>query len=102
MGAEFAKGGVGLGTGVLQIGEGGDDLLRLALASDPKILLAPLCLGAPVMVRRDLHLTHGVILDAIFHMVPPHIRATPSLRAASATALATASFTRGSKALGRM
>ena len=36
------------------------------------------------------------------HMLPPQIRATPVLRAASATAAATALPTRGSKAAGMM
>ena len=60
---------VGLGTGLLQIGKGGDDLLRLALAADLEVFQAPLGLGAPVMLRRDSNLAHGVVFDAGVHGV---------------------------------
>ena len=64
---QFAACGIGLGTGLLQIGKGSDNLPGLALAADSEILQAPLGLGAPVPVRRDGHGAHGVVFHAGVH-----------------------------------
>ena len=71
---------VGLGTGLLQIGKGGDDLLRLALAADLEVFQAPLGLGAPVMLRRDSNLAHGVVFHTDIHgPIPPDRKIVASI-----------------------
>jgi len=67
LGRQLAHVGVGPGAGLLQIGEGGDDLLGLALAADAEILQAALGLGTPMVVRRDGDLAHSVVFDAGIH-----------------------------------
>ena len=65
--------GVCLGGGLFQNTEGVDDLLwhSLLTHANGKILVGPLGLGPPVFVRGDLHIPHGVVFDAIVHVVPP-------------------------------
>ena len=65
--------GVCLGGGLFQNTAGVDDLLGHSLLAhaNGKILVGPLGLGPPVFVRGDLHIPHGVVFDAIVHVVPP-------------------------------
>lgn len=68
---QLAKGSVGLGAGIFKEGKSLDNLLRLALSADPKVLEAPLGLRPPVAVRRNGDLPHGVVFHTIFHNCPP-------------------------------
>ena len=71
---QLAKAVVGHGGGLLQNAEGVDDLHRHLFGADLEVLVTPLGLGRPVAVRRDLHLTHAVALDAVFHcVISPYI-----------------------------
>ena len=67
---------IGPGGGQLQGAKGADDLPGhgFQVNADGEVLVAPLGLGSPVFVRRDLHFPHGVVLNAIFHCVSPHIQ----------------------------
>lgn len=63
------QGAVGAGSGLFQNAEGMDDLggHRLDADADGEVVVAALGLCAPVFVRRDADLTHGIVFDAIFH-----------------------------------
>ena len=58
-----------------QNAEGMDDFRghRLPANTDGEILNGALGLGAPVFVGRDFHLTHGVVFNAVIHMVSPYL-----------------------------
>ena len=58
---------VGGGAGLLQNGEGLDEVGGHLLLPDGEVFQAPLGLGAPELVRWDGHLAHGVVFHAIFH-----------------------------------
>ena len=63
------QGAVGAGSGLFQNAEGMDDLggHRLNADADREVVVAALGLCAPVFVRRDADITHGIVFDAIFH-----------------------------------
>ena len=44
-----------------------DDLLRHFLCADFKILIAALCLCAPVDICRHAHFSHRIMFDSVFH-----------------------------------
>ena len=69
---QFTGLGVGPGAGLLQVGEGGNDLPGLALAADLEMLDAALGLGAPVMLRRNGDGPHGVVFHPGIHGKVPH------------------------------
>ena len=56
------------------------DILRLALAADLEVFQAPLGLGAPVMLRRDSNLAHGVVFHTGIHgPIPPDRKIVASI-----------------------
>ena len=63
---------VGAGSSLFQNAEGMDDLggHRLDADADGEVVVAALGLRAPVFVRRDANLAHGIVFDAIFHRLP--------------------------------
>ena len=74
-GVEHAELDVGLGGGLLEDAERGDDPSGHGLGADGEVLEAPLRLGTPERICGNQHLPHGVALDAhLGHHAPPSVR----------------------------
>ena len=65
LGVEHAEVGVDAGGRALDGGEGADQLPLDGGAGDREVLDGALRLGPPLGPRRDAHLSHGVVLDAV-------------------------------------
>ncbi len=68
---QLSGGGVGKGAGFFQVRKGLDNLSRLALASYPEVLQAPLCLRSPLPFLRHRDFSHCVVFNAGFHCLLP-------------------------------
>lgn len=56
--------------GLFDAGQRDDVLFLETLTADGEVLHRTLRLGAVERVYRNLYLAHGVVLDAVFHLVP--------------------------------
>ena len=64
---QVAELAVGQRRRLFQHGKRGNHFLRNSLRADGKVFVAALGLRAPIVVRRNANLAHGVMLNAVIH-----------------------------------